>query len=141
LQAMGQKRAEQYMLDCADKNLNGGGQLYVLCRMLYANAPWPPMGRPQSFGGTTYFDWPLTPIEIVDGVPFLIAEGHFVLGAPEPPSTYINYCMTNCVWNTFSYRKKSNEELAFALNKLLSSSKWKQPLSPAEKEWLSAQIR
>ena len=146
LQAMGQNKAEQYMMKYAQKNRYGGDQLYVLCRMLYTKSPtsdfdWPPLGRPSCFGGTTYLDWPLTPIEIVDGVPFLIADGHAIYGALELPSTYLNYCMTNCEWNTFSYRKNSRMELSAALNKLLTSVKWKQPLSPEEKEWLTVQIR
>lgn len=100
----------------------------------------PPLGRPSCIGGTSYLDWKLCPIEMVDGIPFLIATDYSTYSAPGIPSEYLNFCMTNCEWNQLSYQEKSDQELNTALNKLLSSPNWKRPLTPEEKEWLTVQI-
>jgi hypothetical protein len=146
LQSIGQQRAEQRMLAYAKSDTLGSDQIYVLCRMLYSKSPGkrflpPPLGRQSSFEGTTYLDWPLCPIEIVDGVPFLIAYGYTFYGMPGVPGDYLNYCMTNCQWSAYVYSIKSSDEVNSALNKLLNSPKWKQPLTLDEKAWLTDQIR
>ena len=146
LQSMGQQRSEQCMVKYARQNKWSGDQIYILCRMLYtkpiaSDFKSPPLGLPSCIGGTNYKNWPLNPIEIVDGVPFLIATGFSLYGAGGTPLDYISYCMTNCEWNTFLYKSKSDEELKTALNKMLNSSKWNRPLREDEKQGLSLQIR
>ena len=53
-------------------------RIYYLCRMLFVNREGSEFRRPGvgSAGfiirGTTYSDWPLEPIELIDGVPFRI---------------------------------------------------------------------
>jgi hypothetical protein len=145
LQLMGQQKAEHRMLEYAKSDYWGSDQIYVLCRMLYSKFPGkkfmrPPLGQPSCLGGTSHLDWPLNPIEITDGVPFLIADGYNLYGMPGVPGDYLAYCMTNCDWSTFPYHRKTDGELHSALNKLLNSSKWKQHLSPDEITWLSDQI-
>jgi len=146
LQKMGFERAchEMMINTRRDKDCE---QLYVLCRMLFNKRgasdfrrPW--IGGAVFLGGTDYSDWPLEPIELVDGVPFIIIRGYSVHGAlPEPPEAYLNYCITNCDWNTFRYHLKSRDELKEALNKLLISKKWKRPLERQELEILTEQIK
>ena len=145
LQKMGQVKAEQHMMKYAKKYHLDSDQVYIFCRMLYTKREinWftqPPLGRPSCIGGTSYLDWKLCPIEMVDGIPFLIATDYSTYSAPGIPSEYLNFCMTNCEWNQFSYQEKSDQELNTALNKLLSSPNWKRPLTPEEKEWLTVQI-
>ncbi len=146
LQKMGFEHACQDMLMVA-KRENDSEQLYVLCRMLFQKRgtsefrrPW--IGGAVFLGGTDYSDWPLEPIELVDGVPFVISRGYTVHGAlPESPEAYLKYCITNCDWNAFQYQVKSRDELNQALNKLLISTKWKHPLEYQEHEILAGQVK
>jgi hypothetical protein len=102
----------------------------------------PPMlGAPHCLGGSDRKDWPLLPIEIVDGVPFLIVSGYSGGGMPEPTARYLDYCSKECDWGRTEYRAKSDAEKKAALEKLLSSKKWKRPLENWEREFLSSQIR
>jgi len=145
LQSIGRQKAELRMLEYAKTNYWNSDQLFILCRMLYkkpSNSDFraPLLGVPYCLGETSPMDWPLNPIEIVNGVPFLIAKQHTIYGVPGIPSEYLEYCITNCDWNTFKYQNKSEAELESALNKLLNSSKWKRPLTPEERDWLAKQI-
>jgi hypothetical protein len=145
LQTMGYERACREMMKAAKRN-EDSQQIYILCRMLFqerGNSGFrrPSLGGAVFLGGTDYVDWPLDPIEVVDGVPFVITWGYGTTGAmPEPPEMYLNYCMTNCDWNTSKYRTKSNDELEKDLNALLMSPKWKRPLEPQEREIIARQI-
>lgn len=144
LQSMGRQKAEQEMMQYANKGWNSDG-IFILCRMLYTNRPSckfeaPGLGVPELMGGTEPKDWPLQPIEIENGIPFLITMGYSIYGQPPYPPAYLKYCMTNCNWNTFRYEKKGKDELRLALNEMLNSTKWKRPLTQDEKSWLSAQI-
>src|SRR5262245_10457955 len=80
LQAMSKDKANAVLLQLA-KNRDQDNQVIVLCRMLYtpkANGAFrrPLIGAAHFLGGTDYKDWPLEPIELVDGVPFLITRGY-----------------------------------------------------------------
>ncbi len=93
------------------------------------------------FGGTDYSDWPLEPIELVDGVPFLITRGYVLGGLPEADEWYLHYCETNCDWSNSHYAIKTDQQKREALYKLLASPKWKRPLDTSEREFLSEQIQ
>ena len=145
LQAMGREHACQQLMSVA-KHDEGADQIYVLCRMLFTKRgtnefrePW--IGEPSFLGGTEHSDWPLDPIEVVDGVPFVIVWNFYSMhGQPEPPDWYLNYCMTNCDWSSFKFEVKSNDEMKDALNKLLASPKWKHPLYSQERGILTRQV-
>jgi hypothetical protein len=111
---------------------NDSHQAIILCRMLFtarAKAKFrnPMLGRAGLFGGTELEDWPLLPIEIVDGVPFLVTRGYSLAGKPEAAEWYLDYCIAECEWSPARYSPKKPEELRAALRTLLASKKWKKP--------------
>ncbi len=117
----------------------------VLCRMLFVARKdgefrRPALGGPSFLGETEFGDWPLEPIEIVDGVPFDITGGEMLGGLFESDEDYVQYCLDNCDWSPQRYRVGSAAELQAALDKLLGSPKWKRPLNEDDREILAAQI-
>ncbi len=149
LQAMGREAGTAALIQAStNSELANPGvyeQVVVLCRMLFkfregVEYRHPSLGHTDFFGDTTHADWPLEPIEVVDGYPFWIAPGYSVGGWRAPVSMYVNYCVTNCEWSTYKYRILTAEEKSAALAKLLSSPKWKRPLNENEKWSLSSQI-
>jgi hypothetical protein len=144
LQQMGQKRACLDLMRLAKRN-DDAEQIYVLCRMLFSQRPSaefrpPGIGEPVFLGGSDWTNWPNQPIEIVNGVPFLVTWSYKIFGQIEPPADYLAYCMTNCNWNKLVFVLKNKEELHLALNTLTNSPKWKRPLTPHELEILQSQI-
>jgi hypothetical protein len=125
---------------------NANARVIVLCRMLFAPRPGIEFGRP-SLGGAfflrgTYSDWPLEPIEIVDGVPFLIVTGYLVGGVPEPEEQYLRYAETHADWSTTRYTLKTPQQKLEALEKLFASPKWRDPpLDASDRELLRRQIQ
>jgi hypothetical protein len=120
-------------------------RVIVLARMLFvpragSELRSPGLGRAVLLGGTDYSDWPQEPIEIVDGVPFLITGGYELLGAPERDEGYLRYCETNGDWTAFKYDAKTAEQKRDALQKLLASDKWKVALNDRERKFFSDQI-
>jgi hypothetical protein len=121
-------------------------RVIVLCRMLFTQRPGsdfrrPMIGGASFFGGTDYADWPLEPIELVDGVPFLITRGYVIGGVPEPDEWYLRYCETNCDWSDFRYTTKNQAQKREALSKLLTSAKWRMlALDSQEQQFFSRQI-
>ena len=91
-------------------------------------------------GGTGYSDWPLEPIELVDGVPFLITRGYVLAGRPEADDQYLSYCETHTDWNDLQYAVRTKQQRQAALAKLVTSPKWKTPLSDEEHQFLARQI-
>lgn len=145
LQAMGQDKANAILLQLA-KTREQDNQVIVLCLML--NTPKakgefrrPRIGAADFLGGTDYAEWPLEPIELVDGVPFVITHGYSVRRKPEPSELYLKYCIEHCDWNSAKFERKTSKEKQQSLDKLLASRKWKAQLTDAEKEFLSSQIR
>lgn len=118
----------------------------VLCRMLFTSRPLADFRRPfiggASFlGDTDYADWPLEPIEMVDGIPFLVTQDYIVGGFPESAQDYLDYCVSQAQWNPLVYRRQSEAEKAAALAKLIASPKWKRPLVAEEQDFFAQQIR
>lgn len=129
LQALGKESAVKKMRDYAQA-IEHDKKIIILCRMLFSAKPnsefrRPRIGAPAFIGKTDYSDWPLEPIEIVDGVPFLIVTGYMLGGMPEPAEMYLDYCLQNCEWNTFRYEMKNEQMKREALKKFLASPKWK----------------
>jgi len=123
-----------------------GSEVFILCRMLFTERPGsafrgPMIGGASFFGGTQNTDWPRVPIELVDGIPFLITGGYVLAGRAETPSNYLEYCETNCDWSRFRFKNKTSTDKLSALDKLVTSPKWKQPLEYYEKQFLSNQIK
>lgn len=82
-----------------------GSDVYVLCRMLFEARPGQVFRRPRigaaSFpGNTSYSDWPLEPIALEQEIPILIVRGYTLAGLPEPPGSYVEYCLSSCTWRS-----------------------------------------
>jgi hypothetical protein len=94
------------------------------------------------FGTVIGGDWPLIPIELVDGIPFCIAgmDGWSGSGPSESPEEYLRYCMTNCDWNTYAFHEVTAKEKSDALAKLFSLPKVQQPVSEFARKFFTAQI-
>ncbi|HMV49721.1 MAG TPA: hypothetical protein PLD20_21665 [Blastocatellia bacterium] len=121
-------------------------EMVALCRMLFVKRPNSEfrramIGAAGFLGGTDYGDWPLEPIEIVDGIPFSVVNGYVLGGFPELVNAYLNYCIGNCDWNSFQFEMKTDAQKQEALRKLLASPKWKRELTTWDKDFFSAQIR
>ena len=143
---MGRERACERLMFIAKDDRDADREADILCRMVFAKRgtnqfrePW--IGLPSYLAGTDNSSWPLEPIEIVDGVPFLITRNDLIHAELEPSDRYLNYCETNCDWNATRFFVKSKTELQDSLNKLLASSKWKRPLNEDERDFLTRQIR
>jgi hypothetical protein len=148
LQALGKEKACELLRangKGSEHNANNG--VIVLMRMLFVKKADGEFRRPRIggaifLGGTDYADWPLEPIELIDGVPFLISRGYMIGGGPgETGEAYLDYCLKNCDWNDFVFEKPSEKELRRALVKLVSSPKWKTPLDGSAKDHFAAQIK
>src|SRR5437879_2998607 len=81
LQAMGRDAACAALLRAATNSEAGAYEkTIVLCRMLFAfrdgvKYRYPALGERHFLGDTAYADWPLEPIELVNGYPFWILLG------------------------------------------------------------------
>jgi hypothetical protein len=145
IQSAGKDRARQLLAELA-KDPEHGEKVIVLCRMLFttrAGAEFrrPLIGAAHFLGKTDYAAWPLEPIELVDGVPFLITRGYSLGGQAEPAGKYLAYCLRNCDWREAKLGPRTEAEKQKALAKLLVSPKWKAALTDGEKEFLSSQIK
>ena len=145
LQVMGNEKACQKLQSLADKD-DRGARVIVLCRMLFAQKAGADFRRPYIGGAsfladTDYPAWPLEPVELVDGVPFLITRGYLLGGEAESSSSYLKYCMRNCDWSNVWLKPRSPAEKRRALEKLLCSEKWKSPLDTRDRGFLPAQIQ
>ena len=127
-------------------DIDDTAKIAVLCRMVFDaqnNTTFRAagLGMPNLLGGTEPSDWPLEPIEIVDGVPFDITLTHALYGHGESPEEYVRYCITNCIWSATHYEPKTETQKRAALTKLLASTKWRTPLTQQERDSLSAQVQ
>jgi hypothetical protein len=144
-QSMGKEKAYSLLLELAAKD-EFDTRTVSLCRMLFQAKPKSTfrrtaIGAAYFLGGTDYEDWPLEPIEIVDGVPFRIVRGYLVLGKAEPLAAYLRYCREKCRWSSFKFKSKSRLDKQQALDKLLSSPKWKEKLEDGDRVFFEAQVK
>jgi hypothetical protein len=151
LQEIGKERALKNLKTLA-QNRDDESRTIVLCRMVFAAKPGiefrrPSLGAAHFIGPNgfareaDYKTWPLEPIELIDGVPFLICRGYSLGGEPEPSSRYLAYCIDNCDWSKFRYKPKTMAEKKAALQSLLSLEKVKGKLDKYGIEFLESQIQ
>jgi hypothetical protein len=145
LQEMGRESACEALTRASQSQLDDF-QVIVLCRMLFtprdgAEFRRPSIGNPSLLGKSSSNAWPLEPIALIDGVPFLITQGYLLNGFPEPSSKYLRYCMSSCEWNPHSFHVPPAATLREALDKLLASPAWKRPLTKQERSFFEAQIQ
>jgi len=150
LQDMGPKAACQALLACAKTNRGPDSDLrfYVLCRMLFTQRGTNEFRPPHDTHAYIVGDlpgWQLAPIQLVDGIPFLLAAswGGDAGGGRESGENYLHYCMSNCDWSTHTFREATSKQKRDALTNFLSflsASKVKRPLTDFEKQFFSAQV-
>ncbi len=91
-----------------------GSDVFVLCRMLFDAKPVSTFRRPLIGGAMfigarsfatedDYARWPLEPITLYRGAPFLIVQGYVLAGLPEHPAEYLEYCLDSCRWRDMTY--------------------------------------
>ncbi len=143
LQKMGKEEGCKQLAKLAKQG--DEGQVALLCRMLFSKKekPFRPplLGEPAYLGGTSDDDWPLSPLEFVDDVPFVVVRGYTLEGKAETSLQYLNFCLENCEWSGIRLEKITDEGINKALEKLLASKKWKSPLVESERQFLSSQIK
>ena len=97
----------------------------------------PAVGKPYYVAGD-HADWPLAPITIVDNVPILIVHGYLILGSPEPPGAYVDYCLTECNWRDAKYEPVTVEKRMQIVEKFIAANP--NPRSKDQiTEWLRLQ--
>jgi hypothetical protein len=89
---------------------------------------------------TSVLDWPLEPITLVGGVPFLVSNGYELGGFAETSTGYVWYCMHECAWNGTRYRLLTSEQEQAALAELLASPVWRESLSAEDRGFLTGQL-
>lgn len=146
LQTLGMEKAVAVLRKVAiDPDEDKARVILPLCRMLFSAKSGrlfrqPMLGAPLFVGFSKASNWPSSPIELIDGVPFAVNSGYMLTGLPESPSDYLNYCVQECEWTSTRFTQKNAQEKARALEKLFSSSNWKEPLSEDEKAFFAAQL-
>jgi len=147
LQAMKKDEAVDQLkaIAAADKD---GLKTAVLCRLLFVARPGKELRLPV-LGGTIYLgrtgtgDWPLAPVAVVDGVPFLVLRGRQIGGldgSPEAATAYLDHCLEVGDWSGTAFFPKTDAERKAALEKLLADPRLKDKLSPGERTLLAGQI-
>jgi hypothetical protein len=144
LQKMGKEKACEQLAKLAERG--DDGQVAILCRLLFSKKEKMPIrpprfGDPIYLGGTSADDWPLSPLELVDDVPFFVVDGYNLGGERETSLHYLNFYLENCEWSNIRFDKVSDKTIEKALKNLLASGKWKTPLTDSEREYLSSQIK
>ncbi len=146
LQKLGMEKAVEILRhEARQPTQESSMSVIVLCRMLFSPKPGAEFRRPQlgaSFfiGQAVHNAWKLEPIEIVDGVPFVIVDGYHLVGRAETSEEYLEYCVKNCEWSKSEFKPKSDAQKAAAMEKLLASPKWEQPLPDEAHKYLALQI-
>ena len=101
----------------------------------------PPIGAASCIAAASDKNWPLDPIEIVDGVPFLVAKTVTISqGFGGTPTRYVEYCLKNCDWNPYQFKPKTAEEKRKALEKLLATPSIRKESGRRPKVFLASQI-
>jgi len=121
-------------------------QIIILCRMLFEAKPHgefrrPMLGMFMFYGKTSYKDWPLEPITIIDDVPFEVVNGYILAGHAEEGPEYLAYCLKNTEWTNRRYQPSNKANMESALEKLLNSTIWKRQLNRDEVSSLREQIQ
>ena len=151
LQALGKTQACRDLLGLAKweddqpNHWSNGNRAITLCRMLFVPRADQPfrramIGACDFFGGTTYSDWPLEPITLIDQVPFLITKGYGGADYAEPVISYVRYCIDGCDWSSSRYRPLSQPQEEQALQKLFALPVWKTGLSADDREFFAQQL-
>jgi hypothetical protein len=131
-------------LKIASKNKNSQYQVILLCRMLFISKGKefrsPMLGKPELVGKSDLSKWSFLPIELIDGIPFLIVKAYALKGRAENAEDYLKYCLSNCIWNRKKYELPNKTTIRKALEKLINSKKWHKKLNTVDIDWFKTQI-
>jgi RNA polymerase sigma factor (sigma-70 family) len=150
LQALGKEAGIAKLKELAESDTDGFKTI-PLCRMLFTPKAGREFRRPalgtMTFAGSRAFgmnpeprDWPLAPLEIVEGVPFLLTTNMTLAKSPESAQRYLQYCLDECVWKTTLYAPKTTEELRQALATLLADKRLKGVYEESDQLFLAKQL-
>ena len=95
--------------------------VYAMCRMLFESANGVDVRRPM-LGQPVFVDqgeWPLDPIAMEDGVPFVVVTGWNLAGAAEMPHQYALHCLLNHEWTEAEIPEKTDDEIRAAAESLI----------------------
>jgi hypothetical protein len=117
----------------------------VLCRMLFKDSEGgrmrePLVGSPWFLGDTNSDDWPLEPIHIWKGVPFMITWGYVLSGIAESAPQYLVYCIQNGVWNDEAFGIPARDQLKAIAEDFIEMGPWRRPLDGREQKFIRAQV-
>jgi hypothetical protein len=87
--------------------------------------------------------WPLEPMELVDGVPFLIVYG-YISGGPLERGVgkeFVDWFAKHWRWTEVKYGPRTVMQKEAALEKLFRSKRWLEPLTAHDKEFLAFQTK
>jgi hypothetical protein len=101
----------------------------------------PHLGGMKFLDGRYGGDWPLAPLELQNGVPFLVVSGYMVGGPLCNSVKDVKCCIENRNWSDTRFDLITKEDQQKALADLLASKKWKKQLSKRARDFLSAQIQ
>jgi hypothetical protein len=118
----------------------------ALCRLLFRSKTGEPLrppslGEPGFLGGTTSKDWPLEPIHLYRGVPFLIVNDWALAGLAEQANWYLAHCLLHGVWNETRYVVMEQVEIDAIAHDFVVNGPWKRSLTDAEESFLLAQTQ
>ena len=139
------ERLERAVDKAAIQEMRQREGIILLCRMLFAAKPGgkfrrPGLGFPHFICYGNAQRGLLEPIEIVDGVPFLMVMGYTVGGLPEFPDAYLKYCIEGCDWNPMKYGLKTAVEKQQSLDKLIGYLRSQGNVREDDRKFLSSQI-
>jgi hypothetical protein len=147
LQALGEDGAIKFLSSLAPTRLELVTET-ILCNMLFeppprSNSRGPRFTAAKYMGETNEAQWPLEPIELVDGVPFLVVKaGSWTGGLSEDAAALtVQWFVDNWRWRAMKYVSKTQAEKESALTKLKASMKWVRPLADDEWRFLADQVR
>ncbi len=152
LQSMGRERALKILKALAANDQDA--RVIVLCRMLFVENlrrgtafRQPGLGRPSFVGGEptwndgVHWGWPLEPIALVEGVPFLVVRGYLLGGARQSSADYLAFCVAKCDWSGYRFKLKSPDEKKAALEAFRSLPQVQGKLDRWDVEFLEAQLK
>jgi hypothetical protein len=165
LQSMPRSEAENLLIERAASG-KCDEQVVILCSMLFVDkngSPFPGksgmglfskytspknINNQYGLGATRSGDWANWPIQIIDGVPFLVAAEHnasfadmWLASAPSPLApVYLQYCLSQGTWTSEHFTVADLTTRQRALNALVKSPIWKRALNDDEIKYLTYQI-
>jgi hypothetical protein len=104
--------------DPADIDTSDHECLFLIIRLLFQ--PADPMEKPPPIRIGSFapcppvgdLSWPLFPLELADDVPFLVTQGAFLAGSPEPPQSHVDWADKHGKLRTKPLRPSDNPLLA-----------------------------